>query len=121
MGLADGQPAPLPGGNRLTTEPAPLFAALGDETRLRIVSRLVTSGPQSIAQLSAGEPVTRQAITKHLQILERAGLINGSRRGRERLWKLDPLQLVAARRYLDAISQQWDESLERLRRHVEES
>jgi DNA-binding transcriptional ArsR family regulator len=83
------------------------------------VSRLVTAGPLSITQITADEHVTRQAITKHLEILEHAGLIKDSRRGRERLWQLDPAQLVVARRYLDTISRQWDESLERLRQFVE--
>lgn len=85
------------------------------------MSRLIAGGPQSITQLTAGEPVTRQAITKHLQVLEDAGLVSDSRRGRERIWQLEPQQLAAARRYLDTISQQWDQSLERLRRHVEET
>jgi DNA-binding transcriptional ArsR family regulator len=96
-----------------------LFAALGDETRLRIVERLVAGGPLSIAQITTGEHVTRQAITKHLLVLESAGLVKGSRRGRERLWQLDAQQLEAARRYLDHVSKQWDEALERLREHVE--
>jgi DNA-binding transcriptional ArsR family regulator len=87
---------------------------------LRIVSRLVASGPLSITQLSEGEPITRQAITKHLEALESVGLVNGAKRGRERLWQVDPQQIAMARRFLDGISQQWDEAFERLRAHVEE-
>ncbi len=97
-----------------------MFAALGDPTRLRIVERLIAKGPLSISQITAGERVTRQAITKHLLVLEEAGLVNGARLGRERLWKLDPARLDAARRYLEQASKRWDESLERLRQAVEE-
>jgi DNA-binding transcriptional ArsR family regulator len=106
-----------------TTDPAqaaPLFAALGDETRLALVDRLGTGGPQSIARLTAGSAVTRQAITKHLQILADAGLVHDSRRGRERIWELDTARLDEVRRWLDQIAQEWDEALERLRLFVEE-
>lgn len=98
---------------------APVFAALGDETRLRLVSRLCEEGPQSIARLTAGADVTRQAITKHLHVLEGAGLVRGTRDGRESVWELEPRRLVEARRHLDAISRQWDEALERLKDLVE--
>lgn len=98
---------------------APVFAALGDETRLGLVSRLGLSGPLSIAHLTAGTQVTRQAVTKHLQTLAEAGLARSVRRGRERLWTLEPSPLEEARRYLDLISQRWDERLERLRKAVE--
>jgi DNA-binding transcriptional ArsR family regulator len=100
--------------------PAPLFAALGDETRLALVNRLSAEGPQSITRLTTGGAITRQAITKHLQILAEAGLVHDSRRGRERIWTLDANQLDEARRYLDQIAQRWDEALERLRQFVEE-
>jgi DNA-binding transcriptional ArsR family regulator len=100
--------------------PAPLFAALGDETRLALVNRLSVEGPQSITQLTAGFAITRQAITKHLQILAEAGLVHDSRRGRERFWALDANQFDEARLYLDQIAQHWDEALERLRQFVEE-
>jgi DNA-binding transcriptional ArsR family regulator len=106
-----------------TTDPAqaaPLFAALGDETRLALVDRLGTGGPQSIARLTAGSAVTRQAITKHLQILADAGLVHDSRRGRERIWELDTARLDEVRQWLDQIAQEWDEALERLRLFVEE-
>ena len=101
---------------------APIFAALGDETRLRLVGRLCAEGPLSIVHLSARAPVTRQAVTKHLHALAAAGLVRGKRRGRQRqrIWELEPRRLQEARRYLDRISQQWDDALERLRAFVEE-
>lgn len=98
---------------------APLFAALGDETRLRLLVRLSSSGPESISRLSAKTPVSRQAVTKHLDVLSRAGLIRGNRRGRERIWQVEPKRLVDARLYLDRISRLWDAALGRLQRHVE--
>jgi DNA-binding transcriptional ArsR family regulator len=99
---------------------APVFAALGDETRLRLVARLSERGPQSIARLSRGEPVTRQAITKHLEVLAGAGLARDLRRGRERLWELERRRLDEARRCLDLVSQEWDEALARLKSFVED-
>lgn len=99
---------------------APVFAALGDATRLRLVARLVTDGPLSISSLTAGTDISRQAVTKHLQVLEHAGLARATRRGRERLWALEPEPLDEARRALDDLSRQWDAALERLRRFVEE-
>ncbi len=99
---------------------APVFAALGDETRLRLVARLCEQGPLSIARLSEGAGVTRQAITKHLHVLAEAGLVRGSRQGRESLWALEPRRLEEARRFLEGISQQWDEALGRLRAFVED-
>jgi DNA-binding transcriptional ArsR family regulator len=99
---------------------APVFAALGDETRLRLVARLGTEGPLSIARLTRGTDVTRQAVTKHLQVLAGAGLARGTRQGRERLWQLDPAPLAEARRYLDLVSEQWDAALLRLKAAVEE-
>lgn len=98
---------------------APLFAALGDETRLRLVVRLASSGPESIARLSAKSAVSRQAIRKHLDVLSRAGLARGNRRGREHMWQLEPKRLAEARAYLDRISRQWDDALDRLKHHVE--
>lgn len=99
--------------------PASLFAALGDETRLRLVSRLSSGGPTSISRLTTGSGVTRQAVAKHLRVLAGAGLVRGSRRGRESLWKLEPRRLEEARRSLDLISKQWDQSLGRLKLFVE--
>jgi len=101
--------------------PARVFAALGDATRLTLVDRLSTGGPLSIAHLTAGSAMTRQAITKHLHVLAGAGLVRDTRRGREHLWELDPGRLAQAQRSLAQISQQWDERLARLKRIVEES
>jgi DNA-binding transcriptional ArsR family regulator len=109
--------------SRAVAEPkssAPLFAALGDKTRLRLVSRLCDDGPMSITRLTAGSRVTRQAITKHLRVMEEAGLVRGTRHGRESVWQLDQRRLEEARRYLDLISKQWDEALGRLRDLVED-
>jgi DNA-binding transcriptional ArsR family regulator len=105
------------------TEPgrsALLFAALGDQTRLRLVWRLSGGGPLSITSLTTGSRVTRQAITKHLRVLEGAGLVRSRRRGRESIWQLERRRLREARRYLDLISSQWDDALGRLRKLVED-
>lgn len=99
---------------------APVFAALGDETRLRLVSSLCASGPMSIARLTEGSDVTRQAVAKHLRVLEDAGLVLGERQGRESLWRLNPGSVEKAREYLDSISREWDDALERLRSLVED-
>ena len=99
---------------------APLFAALGDAARLRLVIRLCHDGPASITRLTAGSKVTRQAVTKHLHVMEQAGLVHSERRGRESVWQLDRQRLDDARRYLDLISQQWDDALGRLRSFVED-
>ena len=99
---------------------ATLFAALGDETRLRLVTRLCEEGPTSITRLTAGSAVTRQAITKHLRTMESAGLVRCHRRGRESLWELEQQRIAEARRYLDRISKQWDDALERLKDFVEQ-
>ena len=98
---------------------APVFAALGDETRLAIVARLSSGGPMSIVRLTIGAGVTRQAVTKHLQVLMLAGLVRRHRIGRATRWELEPERLQAARRSLDAISAQWDDALGRLRAFVE--
>jgi DNA-binding transcriptional ArsR family regulator len=96
------------------SEAAPLFAALGDETRLQLVSRLGAEGPLSIVRLSEGTQVTRQAISKHLTALADAGLVHGTRQGRERIWQLEPRRLEKAREHLAQISEQWDAALGRL-------
>jgi DNA-binding transcriptional ArsR family regulator len=101
-------------------EAAPVFAALGDETRLALVARLCAGGPLSITRLSTGSDITRQAITKHLNVLAKAGLVRDVRSGRERIWELEPEQLEEARRCLDSISKRWDEALDRLKRVVED-
>ena len=98
---------------------APVFAALGDETRLALVVRLCAGGPLSIARLTEGTDVTRQAITKHLHVLEDAGLVRGARLGREQIWQIEPARVAAAREYLDRIAAQWDEALGRLKAALE--
>jgi len=103
------------------SEAAPLFAALGDETRLRLVSRLGSEGPLSIARLSEGTQVTRQAITKHLTALADAGLVHGTRHGREHIWQLEPERLEKAREHLAQISREWDHALERLQDFLKEN
>ncbi len=102
-----------------TPQSASLFAALGDEARLRIVARLCGEGPLSITRLTAGSAITRQAITKHLQAMENAGLVRSARQGRESVWQIEQRRLAEARHYLETISRQWDEALERLRHLVE--
>jgi DNA-binding transcriptional ArsR family regulator len=99
---------------------APLFAALGDEVRLRLLLRLCDGGPMSISKLTAGSRITRQAITKHLRVMEGARLVHSVRQGRESIWRLDRRRLEEARRQLGVISKQWDEALGRLRQFVEE-
>jgi DNA-binding transcriptional ArsR family regulator len=98
----------------------PLFAALGDSTRLRLLGRLSAGGPLSITRLSEGTGVTRQAITRHLYALGDVGLVRHARRGREQVWDLNPKRLDRAKRYLDQISAQWDDAAERLRAFVED-
>lgn len=98
---------------------APVFAALGDQTRLRLVARLGREGPLSIARLTDGADVTRQAVSKHLRVLADAGLARGVRQGREQVWQLEPAPLDEARRSLERIAQRWDEALLRLRAMVE--
>ena len=101
-------------------EAAPLFAALGDETRLHVVAKLCAEGPQSIVKLAEGTPVTRQAITKHLVALEDAGLVKAKKLGREKIFELEPRRLKKAHEWLDVISSQWDDAIDRLRAYVED-
>jgi DNA-binding transcriptional ArsR family regulator len=105
--------------SRRASKAAPVFAALGDGTRLRIVDRLSADGPSSIARLTGGSGVTRQAVSKHLQVLAAAGLVRVGRRGRESRWELEPSKLAEARRSLELISERWDEALGRLQAFVE--
>jgi DNA-binding transcriptional ArsR family regulator len=99
---------------------APLFAALGDMTRLQLLARLCSSGPGSITRLATKSRMSRQAITKHLTVLSDVGLIKSNRRGRERIWEITPERLVDARAYLDQISHEWDNALHRLKVCIEE-
>jgi DNA-binding transcriptional ArsR family regulator len=98
---------------------AVLFAALGDKTRLAIVTRLCTGQPASIAQLTAGSRLTRQAITKHLRVLQRAGIVHSTQSGRESLFELDPEPMQQMQEYLNHVSRQWDQALARLKSFVE--
>jgi DNA-binding transcriptional ArsR family regulator len=98
---------------------APIFAALGDETRLRLIAALCAGGAMSIAQLTSGTEITRQAVTKHLCVLADAGLVRDIKVGRERLWEFEPTQLEEARRSLEVIAQQWDHALDKLKMAVE--
>jgi DNA-binding transcriptional ArsR family regulator len=99
---------------------AALFAALGDTTRLALVGRLSSGQPASIAQLTAGSRLTRQAISKHLRVLERAGLVRSVRAGRESRIALDPHAIEEMQKYLGAVSRQWDDALARLKAFVED-
>jgi DNA-binding transcriptional ArsR family regulator len=98
---------------------APIFAALGDEMRLSLVAKLSHGTACSISQLTKGSRLTRQAITKHLRMLEGAGILRCARKGREALFELDPRPIEETRRYLDLVSAQWDQALGRLKDFVE--
>jgi DNA-binding transcriptional ArsR family regulator len=104
----------------MSPKTAEIFAALGDATRLHVVTRLSGRGPMSITRLTEGSGVTRQAVRKHLNVLAEAGLVRDFRRGRERVWELRTGQLEQARRALARISRGWDDALERLRKMVED-
>jgi DNA-binding transcriptional ArsR family regulator len=99
---------------------APLFAALGDPVRLAMIARLCGDGPLATMELRRNTGVSRQAITKHLQVLEHAGLVSSDRVGRDRQWRMQSGQLAAARAYLDQISKLWDQRLARLKAFVED-
>jgi DNA-binding transcriptional ArsR family regulator len=98
---------------------AAVFAVLGDETRLALVSRLCAEGPLSIAKLTTGRGMTRQAVTKHLRALEDVRLVRSTHRGRESVWEVERARLAETRRHLEAISTQWDDALARLKSFVE--
>ena len=104
---------------RALTRQASVFAALGDATRLKLVALLCAGGALSTAQLTAATDLTRQAVTKHLQVLADAGLVRDRKSGRERLWRFEAHRLAEAQRALDAIARQWDDALLRLQRYVE--
>ena len=103
---------------RGSTAAAPLFAALGDSTRLELIARLSREGPQSISDLADSATISRQAVTRHLEVLEEAGLAASHREGRERIFELRPQRLAVAHRYLDRIGRQWDAALDRLQAHL---
>jgi DNA-binding transcriptional ArsR family regulator len=98
---------------------APVFAALGDETRLLLIAMLCGGQTCSISQLTEGSRLTRQAITKHLRVLENVGIVHSVRRGRESRFKFDPQPIEETRQYLDLVSEQWDQALSRLKSFVE--
>jgi DNA-binding transcriptional ArsR family regulator len=100
--------------------PARVFAALGDGTRLSIVSKLCAGTPLSISQLTSGSRLTRQAVTKHLRVLETAGVVHGVRSGREMRFRFDPAPVDEMKSYLEFVSMQWDEALGRLKKFVED-
>jgi DNA-binding transcriptional ArsR family regulator len=99
---------------------APVFAALGDETRLALVAKLSGGQPCSISQLTKGSKLTRQAITKHLRVLESVGIVHSVHAGRESLFELDPTPVEEMREYLDFVSEQWDQALVRLKSFIED-
>jgi DNA-binding transcriptional ArsR family regulator len=99
---------------------APIFFALGDETRLAIVTKLSEGEPRSIAQLTNGMKRTRQAVTKHLRVLEHAKLVRHVRHGREVLFELDPEPFKDVRAYAELVSAHWDRALARLKAFVED-
>jgi len=98
---------------------ATVFAALGDETRLTVLSKLLGGEPQSISRLTDGTQLTRQAVSKHLRVLEDAGVVRSARAGRETLFELEAKSIDDARAYLDRIARQWDDALGRLKAFVE--
>ena len=98
---------------------ATIFAALGDKTRLGLLDRLLSGEPQSIARLTLGTKLTRQAVTKHLRVLQDAGVVQSTKSGRESLFVLDPKPIASAQAYLDHVSRQWDDALGRLKARVE--
>lgn len=104
----------------MSADPAIIFAALGDATRLELVSRLGDGGSHSISHLSEGLQLSRQGVTKHLRVLERAGLVHSSKVGRENQYRYAPERLIRAKDYLEQVSAQWDGALSRLKLFVED-
>jgi DNA-binding transcriptional ArsR family regulator len=103
----------------IPAEAAPVFAALGDATRLSLLSRLRDGRPRSIVQLTDGLGLTRQGVSKHLRVLEEAGMVSSKRTGRESRFVFEPAGVAAARGYLERASRQWDRALARLQAFVE--
>ena len=106
--------------DRGLTGAALLFAALGDPTRLALIKQLSTGGPASISTLADQQWMTRQGVTKHLRVLADAGIIAGSRQGREQVWTLNPQRLAEGRRHIDVIAAGWTDALERLKLLLEQ-
>lgn len=106
--------------NAAKVDYAPIFAAMGDETRLSLVAKLCERSPQSISELTVGTAVTRQAITKHLRALEEVGIVRGVRTGRQNLFEFEPEPIEGIKEYLGRISIQWDQALARLKAFVED-
>ena len=117
----EGRRAGLPSIVRSSDALAGIFAALGDPTRLRLVAVLCAGGAFSIAQLTANTDISRQGVTKHLQVLADAGVVRDVKMGRERLWQLEPEQIEEARRTLEIIGREWEVALARLKSFVESS
>jgi DNA-binding transcriptional ArsR family regulator len=101
-------------------DPANVFAALGEPTRMQLLGRLGDGAPKSITRLAEGMAISRQALTKHLRVLQTAGLASATRDGRETLYRLDPAGLLAAEAWIGTVSRQWDAAIDRLKRHVED-
>ena len=99
---------------------APVFSALGDETRLQLVVKLASGQPRSISELTEGSRLTRQAITKHLRVLEGVGMVHSIRTGRESRFEFDPQPIEEMKEYLNFVSEQWDQALARLKSFVED-
>lgn len=97
-----------------------VFAALGDPTRLSLVAKLCTGQPRSISQLTRRSKLTRQAITKHLRVLESAGIVHSLRAGRQSLFEFDLAPIVELREYLAFVSEQWDQALSRLKAFIQD-
>jgi DNA-binding transcriptional ArsR family regulator len=108
-----------PGADTRRPGPAPVFAALGDPTRLSLLMTLSDGQARSIAALSTDTRLTRQAVTKHLHVLEQAGLVSSARIGRESRFTYQPGPVATARSYLDTVSAQWDDALGRLQSFLE--
>jgi DNA-binding transcriptional ArsR family regulator len=104
---------------RLKRAPAPVFAAMGDPTRLRLIAKLSTGNRGSISELTRGSRLTRQAVTKHLRVLQNAGIVRSVRSGREKLFEFNPEPLDEIKTFLDQVSTQWDQALGRLKAFVE--
>ncbi len=108
------------GGTPKLEQYASLFAALGDETRLSLVAKLSKGEPRSISQLTEGSKLTRQAVTKHLKVLESVGIVQGTYSGRENLFELDTRPFKNIKEYLEFVSGEWDKALSRLKAFVDD-